>query len=71
VSTNYRFENVEDKSRPITMNIQGVINDIKKLKSSSYANKAILFIAFPAIHNHKDWQIHLKNSIKGNEVQRI
>lgn len=61
VNTNYRFKNVGYKTRPITMNIEGVINDIKKLEASlNYTNKAVLFVAFPAIHNHKDWQIHLK-----------
>ncbi|MEM3510074.1 MAG: hypothetical protein QW282_02575 [Nitrososphaerales archaeon] len=60
VNTNYRFENVKEKSRPITINIQGVISDIKKLKKSDCANKAVLFIAFPAIHNNKNWQIHLQ-----------
>jgi hypothetical protein len=61
VNTNYRFENTEYKTRPITKNIQGVIEDIEKLKkTSSYSNKAILFIVFPATHNHENWQIHLQ-----------
>ena len=60
VNTNYRYSNVENKTRPITMNIQGVIKDINKLKATNYANKAILLVVFPAKHDHKDWQIHLQ-----------
>jgi len=60
VNTNYRYENAENKTRPITKNIQGVIDDIEKLKHVSYDNKAILFIAFPTTHRHKNWQTHLQ-----------
>ena len=59
VNTNYRHENVKNKRRPITKNIQGVINDIEKLKFTNYTNKAILFIVFPLTHNNENWQIHL------------
>jgi hypothetical protein len=49
------------KTRPITKNVQGVIDDIEKLKKlSGYSNEAILFMAFPATHNHKNWQIYLQ-----------
>ena len=64
VNTNYRYENVENKTRPITMNIQGVIDDIEKLKSTNYINKAILFVVFPATHNHKNWKTHLQKISK-------
>lgn len=60
VNTNYRYENVENKTRPITKNIQGVIDDIKNLKSTDYAKKTILFIVFPATHSHRNWKIHLQ-----------
>lgn len=42
------------------MNIQGVVDDVEKLKSANYTNKAILFVVFPVIHNHKNWQTHLQ-----------
>lgn len=64
VNTNYRYENIENKTRPITMNIQGVIDDIEKLKSTNYINKAILFVVFPATHNHKNWKTHLQKISK-------
>ncbi len=60
VNTNYRYENVENKTRPITKNIQGVIDDIEKLKHTNYPNKAILFVVFPATRDHEKWRIHLQ-----------
>ena len=62
VNTNYRYryKNVENKHRPITKNIQGVIKDIEKLGSTDYINKAVLFVVFPVTHNHKSWQTHLE-----------
>lgn len=59
VNTNIRYPNVKNKHRPITMNINGVINDINNLKSSNYIKKGILFIAFPIEHYNSNWQIHL------------
>ena len=64
VNTNYRYENVENKTRPITKNIQRVIDDIEKLKSMNYTNKAILFVVFPVSHNNKNWKIHLQKILK-------
>ena len=64
VNTNIRCENVKNKTRPITKNKQGVINDIKKLKSNDYTNRAILFVVFPIIHNNKNWQIQLQRISK-------
>lgn len=50
VNTNYRYKNVENKTRPITKNIQGVIDDIDKLQSTqNYIKKAILFVVFPVM----------------------
>jgi len=59
VNTNYRYKNVEVKTRPITKNIQGVIDDVESLKSSPYENRAILFVVFPVTHDNGDWQDHL------------
>ena len=47
INTNYKYGNVKNKTRPITKNVQEVINDIKKLKSSNFPDKAILFVVFP------------------------
>lgn len=60
INTNYRFENVKNKTRPITKNIEGVINDIEKLSGSIYLNKAVLFVVFPLKHNDVFWKIHLE-----------
>lgn len=60
LNTNYRYNNVKNKNRPITKNVQGVISDIKKLKNTTFANKAVLFIVFPATHNNKNWKKHLQ-----------
>jgi len=60
VNTNYRYKNVENKTRPITKNVKRVIDDIQKLKLTNYTNKAILFIVFPATHDHENWQVHLQ-----------
>ena len=59
VNTNYRFINVENKTRPITKNIQGVIDDIENLKSSGYVNKAVLFVVFPVTLDNENWEDHL------------
>jgi len=60
VNTNIRYENVENKHRPITKNTKGVVDDIGKLRLVDYTNKAVLFVAFPIIHDNKHWQIQLQ-----------
>lgn len=60
-NTNYRFPNVENRSRPFTLNVQGVLLDILKLRQSSVKNKAVLFISFPARHENPNWQKKLRN----------
>jgi len=60
VNTSYRYKNVENKIRTITMNVQSVIADIEKLKTTNYTNKTVLFVVFPVNHDHKNWQIHLQ-----------
>ena len=59
VNTNYRYDNVENKTRPITRNVQGVIDDIEKLKSRDCTNKATLFIVFPVTEDNEEWKKHL------------
>lgn len=60
VNTNYRVENVEKKTRPITKNIKEVIKDIENLKSFCSFNSAVLFIVFPFKHDKKEWKDHLQ-----------
>ncbi len=64
INTNYRYKNVKRKNRPITRNIQRLLDDIKKLKSINYTNKAVLFIVFPTNHNNQKWQKHLRKVSK-------
>jgi len=54
VNTNITFPNVKRKTRPITKNTQGVINDIRKLRSLKLVNKAVLFVVFPVTHENRD-----------------
>lgn len=62
VNTNYRFPRAVNKHRPITKNVQGVIDDIenlRKLKASEVNKKAVLFAVFPVQPKHINWQYHL------------
>ena len=62
INTNYHYTNIEDKTRPITKNIEEVIKDIDSLinKQNSF-KKAVIFIAFPlSLSNHsKYWEKHI------------
>lgn len=65
-NTNYRYPNVVNKTRPITKNIQKIIDDIEQLRTSSELTgikKAILFVVFPVSHLKSEWQEQL-NKIK-------
>ena len=60
VNTNIRYPGVINKTRPITKNVQGIIDDIEKLSSVTYPKKAVLFVVFPIIHDNEDWQTQLQ-----------
>ena len=64
VNTNYRYPNVEKKTRPITMNVDEVKKDIESLKRSKYTSKAVFFVVFPAKHEKKEWQHHIQKISK-------
>ena len=72
-NTNYRYPNVVNKTRPITENIQKIIDDIEQLRTSSELTgikKAVLFVVFPVSHLKSEWQEHL-NKVKqylSNEI---
>jgi len=62
INTNYRYPNIENRTRPITKNIKGVIEDIDSLmKNDIYSKKSVIFIAFPlSLSTHsKDWEKHI------------
>jgi len=58
INTNYRYRGVEKKTRPITMNVQGVIDGIGILNSTEFDKKGVMFVVFPAEHGHRFWQEH-------------
>lgn len=60
VNTNLGYKGVVSKTRPITKNTAGVIEDIEKLRKLKFNNKAVLFIVFPSEHDNKNWQIQLE-----------
>jgi len=69
-NTNYRYENVENKTRPITKNVTSIIKDIKNLRNNkNYKNKAVVFIIFPLSKTTKEWDKHILK-IK-NELQEL
>lgn len=60
-NTSYEAEDVESKTRPITSNIDSIINDIKKLKRTTYTKKAIIFVVFPLPNNSElKWNNHIE-----------
>ena len=64
MTTNYRYEGVSLKFRPITMNVAQVCQDIEKLQNSDYRYKAVLFIVFPLRRDKKIWAVHLKKIMR-------
>jgi hypothetical protein len=59
VNTNIRYQNVINVNRPITNNINGVIEDINFIRTSNFSYKFVMFIVFPIEHNNQNWQNHL------------
>lgn len=66
VNTNYRFNNAEKKTRPITKNIDSLISDIQNLKEGfADFNRAVAFVVFPVRHETPKWQeIHLPKILR-------
>jgi len=55
VNTNYRRKGIVNKTRPITLNVEQLENDINKLRKLhriDIRNKAILFVVFPLSENN-------------------
>ncbi|BCD59685.1 MULTISPECIES: hypothetical protein [unclassified Nitratiruptor] len=69
-NTNYHYNDVVNKTRPITKNIQSIIKDIKDLrKNSTYIHKAVLFIVFPLSKEVEYWDRHILKI--ENELQEL
>lgn len=60
INTNYRFDNVKNKTRPITKNIDGILKDITDLKKNEVENRFVVFIVFPVDFSKPEWLFHLK-----------
>ena len=61
VNTNFRFPGVETRTRPITMNIAGVISDIGKLKDAPAETCG--FVAFPV------FPVAVDETKRGNQLE--
>lgn len=60
VNTNIRYPNVVSTTRPITNNVDGVIEDIKILKTKNFTDSFVVFIVFPITHDNQNWKQHLE-----------
>ncbi len=60
INTNINYEGVEKKTRPITKNTQGIIEDIEKLKKLNFKKKGVLFIVFPIEEYNKNWKVQFQ-----------
>jgi len=59
-NTNYRYKGVENKTRPVTKNVNSIIKDIVDLRNNkNYKNKAVVFIIFPLSKITKNWDRHI------------
>jgi hypothetical protein len=67
-NTNYKLEGIEDKTRPITNNIQSIIDDINKLRKLNVKEGVVAFVLFPVDPDKDNYSQHLKKiiSVLGN-----
>jgi hypothetical protein len=57
--TNYRFSEVDNLHRPITMNNKGVLDDVKKLQKLNN-KRGVIFVVFPLVSKNIEWENHIK-----------
>lgn len=70
-NTSLRLEGVENKDKPITMNLNSIITDVNKLKRlGNYSDKYVIFILFPIPQQHQNWP-HYLNAINVNGIELI
>ena len=59
-NTNYRYTDVENKTKPVTKNVTSIIKDIIDLRNNkNYNKKAVIFIIFPLSETTKAWDEHI------------
>jgi len=68
-NTSYRFDGIVEKTRPITKNIQSIIDDINKLREHNVKEGVIAFVMFPIDPCKNDYSQHLNKitSVLGND----
>ena len=64
-NTNWKIEGVQSKNRPITKNINSIINDVFKLEDS---NGIIAFVFFPIPLKDARWRSYVQRIIDETEV---
>lgn len=57
-TTNWRMEGIKNATRPITKNIQGVIEDGRKLRKLN-GRGSLVFAMFPVRHEDDQWLRYL------------
>lgn len=62
-NTNYTVTGVVDKTRPITKNIQSIIEDIQKLRNLGVGNGVVAFVLFPVTPDNDDYKQHVNKVI--------
>jgi len=68
VNTNYKYNGINNKTKPITKNILSVLKDIRDLKlNTHYEHKIVIFIVFPLSSSNVIWIKHktkIENMLK-------
>ena len=75
VNTSYNVENVKAKNKPITKNINGIIEDIKKISTYGEKDGVVAFVLFP-IDDEEKYKKHVERIVcalkdKTNYVERV
>jgi len=69
LNTSYKYPGVVNKTKPVSDNIKSVVDDIFKLKKTSYKNRYVLFVVFP-LEDNKMWQKHIAKISRNLEELR-
>jgi hypothetical protein len=73
INTSYRYPDCRhllNRTRPITMNIDGVISDIQKLRRRRIKHAAVIFVVFPLRSGNNKWEVHLRRILRCGIVLR-
>lgn len=68
-NTSYRFSDIVNKTRPITKNVQSIIDDINKLRTLKIKEGVVAFVMFPIHPDKADYMKHINKIISalGND----